>query len=175
MTGRVDRGIVKVGEEVEIVGIRPSKTTVTGVEMFLAARPKVRRATTWASCCGTKKTDVERGQVQCQPGSIAAHRPECEDRAEQRRRRSSPRSSTTTVRSSAFRDDGVDWSVTLPAGTEMVMPGDNVKMTVALIAPIAMEEKLRFAIREGGRTVGAGVVSKSSNSTNAAPGAASLF
>jgi len=164
VTGRVERGIVKVGEEIEIVGIRPTtKTTCTGVEMFRKLLDQGQAGDNVGVLLrGTKREDVERGQVLCAPGSITPHT-EFEAEAYILTKEEGGRHTPffTNYRPQFyFRTTDVTGVVTLPEGTEMVMPGDNVKMNVTLIAPIAMEEKLRFAIREGGRTVGAGVVSK---------------
>jgi elongation factor Tu len=164
VTGRVERGIVKVGEEIEIVGIKPTvKTTCTGVEMFRKLLDQGQAGDNVGVLLrGTKREDVERGQVLCAPGSITPHT-EFEAEAYILTKEEGGRHTPffTNYRPQFyFRTTDVTGVVTLPEGTEMVMPGDNVKMNVTLIAPIAMEEKLRFAIREGGRTVGAGVVSK---------------
>ncbi len=164
VTGRVERGIIKVGEEIEIVGIKPTlKTTCTGVEMFRKLLDQGQAGDNVGILLrGTKREEVERGQVLAKPGSITPHTDfECEVYvlSKDEGGRHTPFFNNYRLQF-YFRTTDVTGSVTLPAGTEMVMPGDNVKMTVALIAPIAMEEKLRFAIREGGRTVGAGVVSK---------------
>ncbi len=164
VTGRVERGIVKVGEEIEIVGIKPTlKTTCTGVEMFRKLLDQGQAGDNVGILLrGTKREEVERGQVLAKPGSITPHTDfECEVYVLSKDEGGRHTPFFNNYRPQFyFRTTDVTGSVTLPAGTEMVMPGDNVKMTVALIAPIAMEEKLRFAIREGGRTVGAGVVSK---------------
>jgi elongation factor Tu len=164
VTGRIERGIVKVGEEIEIVGIKPTvKTTCTGVEMFRKLLDQGQAGDNVGILLrGTKREDVERGQVLCKPGSINPHTDfECEIYVLSKDEGGRHTPFFNNYRPQFyFRTTDVTGSVTLPAGTEMVMPGDNVKMTVALINPIAMEEKLRFAIREGGRTVGAGVVSK---------------
>ena len=164
VTGRVERGIVKVGEEIEIVGIKPTlKTTCTGVEMFRKLLDQGQAGDNVGILLrGTKREEVERGQVLAKPGSITPHTDfECEVYVLSKEEGGRHTPFFNNYRPQFyFRTTDVTGSVTLPAGTEMVMPGDNVKMTVALIAPIAMEEKLRFAIREGGRTVGAGVVSK---------------
>ncbi|MBX3507040.1 MAG: elongation factor Tu, partial [Parvibaculum sp.] len=159
-----ERGIVKVGDEIEIVGIRPTtKTTCTGVEMFRKLLDQGQAGDNVGVLLrGTKREEVERGQVLCAPGSITPHT-EFEAEAYILTKEEGGRHTPffTNYRPQFyFRTTDVTGVVTLPAGTEMVMPGDNVKMNVTLIAPIAMEEKLRFAIREGGRTVGAGVVSK---------------
>ena len=162
MTGRVERGIVKVGEEIEIVGLKPTvKTTVTGVEMFRKLLDQGQAGDNIGALLrGTKREDVERGQILCKPGSVKPHtkfKAEAYILTKDEGGRHTP--FFTNYRPQFyFRTTDVTGIVTLPEGTEMVMPGDNVTMTVALIAPIAMEEKLRFAIREGGRTVGAGVV-----------------
>jgi elongation factor Tu len=164
VTGRVERGIIKVGEEIEIVGIRPTqKTTCTGVEMFRKLLDQGQAGDNVGILLrGTKREEVERGQVLAKPGSITPHTDfECEVYVLSKDEGGRHTPFFNNYRPQFyFRTTDVTGAVTLPAGTEMVMPGDNVKMTVALIAPIAMEEKLRFAIREGGRTVGAGVVSK---------------
>jgi elongation factor Tu len=164
VTGRIERGIVKVGEEIEIVGIKPTlKTTCTGVEMFRKLLDQGQAGDNVGILLrGTKREEVERGQVLSKPGSITPHTDfECEVYVLSKDEGGRHTPFFNNYRPQFyFRTTDVTGSVTLPAGTEMVMPGDNVKMTVALIAPIAMEEKLRFAIREGGRTVGAGVVSK---------------
>ncbi|MDQ0450075.1 elongation factor Tu, partial [Methylobacterium aerolatum] len=162
VTGRVERGIVKVGEEVEIVGIRPTtKTTVTGVEMFRKLLDQGQAGDNVGVLLrGTKREDVERGQVVCKPGSVKPHakfKAEAYILTKEEGGRHTP--FFTNYRPQFyFRTTDVTGVVTLPEGTEMVMPGDNVTMDVVLIVPVAMEEKLRFAIREGGRTVGAGVV-----------------
>ena len=164
VTGRIERGIVKVGDEIEIVGIKPTtKTTCTGVEMFRKLLDQGQAGDNVGVLLrGTKREEVERGQVLCAPGSITPHT-EFEAEAYILTKEEGGRHTPffTNYRPQFyFRTTDVTGVVTLPEGTEMVMPGDNVKMNVTLIAPIAMEEKLRFAIREGGRTVGAGVVSK---------------
>jgi len=162
VTGRVERGVVKVGEEIEIVGLKATvKTTVTGVEMFRKLLDQGQAGDN-VGCLlrGTKREDVERGQVLCKPGSVKPHtkfKAEAYILTKDEGGRHTP--FFTNYRPQFyFRTTDVTGIVTLPEGTEMVMPGDNVTMTVNLIVPIAMEEKLRFAIREGGRTVGAGVV-----------------
>jgi elongation factor Tu len=164
VTGRIERGIVKVGEEIEIVGIKPTlKTTCTGVEMFRKLLDQGQAGDNVGILLrGTKREEVERGQVLAKPGSITPHTDfECEVYVLSKDEGGRHTPFFNNYRPQFyFRTTDVTGAVTLPSGTEMVMPGDNVKMTVALIAPIAMEEKLRFAIREGGRTVGAGVVSK---------------
>jgi elongation factor Tu len=164
VTGRVERGIVKVGEEVEIVGLKATvKTTVTGVEMFRKLLDSGEAGDNIGALLrGTKREDVERGQVLAAPGSITPHTKfmaEAYILTKEEGGRHTP--FFTNYRPQFyFRTTDVTGVVTLPEGTEMVMPGDNVRMEVALIAPIAMDEGLRFAIREGGRTVGAGVVTK---------------
>jgi elongation factor Tu len=164
VTGRVERGIVKVGEEVEIVGLKDTvKTTVTGVEMFRKLLDQGQAGDNIGALLrGTKREDVERGQVLAAPGSITPHtrfKAEAYILTKEEGGRHTP--FFTNYRPQFyFRTTDVTGIVTLPEGTEMVMPGDNVAMDIELIAPIAMDEGLRFAIREGGRTVGAGVVSK---------------
>ena len=162
VTGRVERGVVKVGEEVEIIGIRDTqKTTVTGVEMFRKLLDQGEAGDNVGVLLrGTKREDVERGQVLCKPGSVTPHtrfKAEAYILTKEEGGRHTPFFANYRPQF-YFRTTDVTGTVTLPAGTEMVMPGDNLKFEVELIAPIAMEEKLRFAIREGGRTVGAGVV-----------------
>ena len=164
VTGRVERGIVKVGDELEIVGLRPTtKTVCTGVEMFRKLLDQGQAGDNVGVLLrGTKREEVERGQVLAKPGSITPHTKfSCEvyvlsQGAGGRHTPFFPGYRPQFY----FRTTDVTGSCELPAGTEMVMPGDNIGMTVTLIAPIAMEEGLRFAIREGGRTVGAGVVAK---------------
>ncbi|MDB5510793.1 MAG: tuf [Enterovirga sp.] len=162
VTGRVERGIVKVGETVEIVGIRATQTTtVTGVEMFRKLLDQGQAGDNVGVLLrGTKREDVERGQVVCKPGSVKPHtkfKAEAYILTKEAGGRHTP--FFTNYRPQFyFRTTDVTGVCTLPEGTEMVMPGDSVTMDVTLIVPIAMEEKLRFAIREGGRTVGAGVV-----------------
>ena len=164
VTGRIERGIVKVGDEVEIVGIKPTKKTiVTGVEMFRQLLDQGEAGDNVGVLLrGVERTDVERGQVLAKPGSITPHtkfEAEVYVLTKEEGGRHTP--FFTGYRPQFyFRTTDVTGSCDLPSGTEMVMPGDNIKMTVTLIAPIAMEEGLRFAIREGGRTVGAGVVAK---------------
>jgi elongation factor Tu len=161
-TGRVERGIIKVGEEVEIVGLKATqKTVVTGVEMFRKLLDQGQAGDNIGALLrGTKREDVERGQVLCKPGSVKPHtkfKAEAYILTKEEGGRHTP--FFTNYRPQFyFRTTDVTGVVTLPEGTEMVMPGDNISMEVTLIVPIAMEEKLRFAIREGGRTVGAGVV-----------------
>jgi elongation factor Tu len=162
VTGRIERGICKVGEEVEIVGIRDTqKTIVTGVEMFRKLLDQGMAGDNVGILLrGTKREDVERGQVVCKPGSVKPHKKfkaEAYILTKEEGGRHTP--FFTNYRPQFyFRTTDVTGMVKLPEGTEMVMPGDNVSCEVELITPIAMEEKLRFAIREGGRTVGAGVV-----------------
>jgi elongation factor Tu len=164
VTGRIDRGIVKVGDEVEIVGIKPTtKTICTGVEMFRKLLDEGRAGDNVGVLLrGTKREEVERGQVLAKPGSITPHTKfECEVYVLTKEEGGRHTPFFKGYRPQFyFRTTDVTGAVELPEATEMVMPGDNVKMKVELIAPIAMEEGLRFAIREGGRTVGAGVVSK---------------
>jgi elongation factor Tu len=164
VTGRVERGVIKVGDEVEIVGLRPTqKTTCTGVEMFRKLLDEGRAGDNVGLLLrGTKREEVERGQVVCKPGSITPHtkfEAEVYVLSKEEGGRHTPFFKGYRPQF-YFRTTDVTGACELPAGVEMVMPGDNTKMTVTLIAPIAMEEGLRFAIREGGRTVGAGVVSK---------------
>jgi elongation factor Tu len=162
VTGRVERGIIKVGEEVEIIGIRPTqKTTVTGIEMF---RKLLDEGQAGDNCGvllrGTKKEEVERGQVLAKPGTVKPHKKfkaEAYILTKEEGGRHTPFFNGYRPQF-YFRTTDVTGVVTLKAGTEMVMPGDRVEVEVELIAPIAMEKELRFAIREGGRTVGAGVV-----------------
>ena len=162
VTGRVERGIVKVGEEIEIVGLKPTvKTTCTGVEMFRKLLDQGQAGDNIGALLrGTKREDVERGQILCKPGSIKPHTKftaEAYILTKEEGGRHTP--FFTNYRPQFyFRTTDVTGMVKLPEGTEMVMPGDNVSIEVTLIVPIAMEEKLRFAIREGGRTVGSGVV-----------------
>ena len=165
VTGRIERGIVKVNEEVEIVGIRPDaqKTIVTGVEMFRKLLDEGQAGENVGLLLrGTKREDVERGQVVCKPGTITPHT-DFEASAyilsKDEGGRHTPFFNNYRPQF-YFRTTDVTGVVTLPSGTEMVMPGDNTSMTVTLIQPVAMEEGLRFAIREGGRTVGAGRVTK---------------
>ncbi len=164
VTGRIDRGIVQVGDEIEIVGIRPTeKSTCTGVEMFRKLLDEGRAGDNVGVLLrGTKRDEVERGQVIAKPGSITPHTvfdAEVYVLTKEEGGRHTPFFKGYKPQF-YFRTTDVTGAVTLPEGTEMVMPGDNVQMKVELIAPIAMEEGLRFAIREGGRTVGAGVVAK---------------
>ncbi|WQV67069.1 elongation factor Tu [Helicobacter pylori] len=163
VTGRIERGVVKVGDEVEIVGIRPTqKTTVTGVEMFRKELEKGEAGDNVGVLLrGTKKEEVERGMVLCKPGSITPHKKfegEIYVLSKEEGGRHTP--FFTNYRPQFYvRTTDVTGSITLPEGIEMVMPGDNVKITVELISPVALELGTKFAIREGGRTVGAGVVS----------------
>jgi elongation factor Tu len=164
VTGRIERGIVKVGEEVEIVGIKDTQTTtVTGVEMFRKLLDEGQAGDNVGVLLrGTKREEVERGQVLCKPGSIKPHtkfEAEVYVLSKEEGGRHTPFFNGYRPQF-YFRTTDVTGACDLPEGTEMVMPGDNVNMVVSLIAPIAMEEGLRFAIREGGRTVGAGVVAK---------------
>jgi elongation factor Tu len=164
VTGRIERGIVKVGDEIEIVGIKPTlKTTCTGVEMFRKLLDQGQAGDNVGVLLrGTKREEVERGQVLAKSGSIKPHTKftaEIYVLGKDEGGRHTPFFNGYRPQF-YFRTTDVTGAVELPAGTEMVMPGDNVSITVALIAPIAMEEGLRFAIREGGRTVGAGVVAK---------------
>jgi elongation factor Tu len=164
VTGRIERGVVKVGEEVEIIGIRPtSKTTVTGVEMFRKLLDQGEAGDN-VGCLlrGIEREGVERGQVLAKPGSVTPHTnfmAEAYILTKEEGGRHTPFFGNYRPQF-YFRTTDVTGIVKLPAGTEMVMPGDNINIEVELIVPIAMEEKLRFAIREGGRTVGAGVVAK---------------
>jgi elongation factor Tu len=162
VTGRIERGIIKVGEEIEIVGIRDTqKTTCTGVEMFRKLLDEGRAGDNVGVLLrGTKREDVERGQVLAKPGSITPHTKfsaEVYVLTKEEGGRHTPFFKGYRPQF-YFRTTDVTGEVILPEGVEMVMPGDNVKMEVTLVAPIAMEKGLRFAIREGGRTVGAGVV-----------------
>jgi len=164
VTGRVERGIVKVNEEVEIVGLKATqKTVVTGVEMFRKLLDQGQAGDNIGALLrGTKREDVERGQVLAKPGSITPHthfKAECYILTKDEGGRHTPFFSNYRPQF-YFRTTDVTGEVKLPEGTEMVMPGDNISVEVKLIAPIAMEDGLRFAIREGGRTVGAGVVAK---------------
>mgnify|MGYP006258306957 CR=1 FL=1 len=164
VTGRVERGIINVGDEIEIVGIRPTtKTTCTGVEMFRKLLDQGEAGDNIGALLrGTKKEDVERGQVLCKPGTVTPHKKfKAEAYILKKEEGGRHTAFFTGYRPQFyFRTTDVTGSVTLPEGTEMVMPGDKVSMDVELIQPIAMEKELRFAIREGGRTVGAGVVSE---------------
>ncbi|PFG09969.1 MULTISPECIES: elongation factor Tu [unclassified Marinobacter] len=164
VTGRVERGVVKIGEEVEIVGLKDTvKTVCTGVEMFRKLLDEGRAGENVGVLLrGTKRDDVERGQVLCKPGSMKPHTKfECEVYVLSKNEGGRHTPFFKGYRPQFyFRTTDVTGACELPEGVEMVMPGDNVKMEVTLIAPIAMEDGLRFAIREGGRTVGAGVVAK---------------
>ncbi len=164
VTGRIERGIVNVSDEIELVGIKDTeKTTCTGVEMFRKLLDEGRAGDNVGVLLrGTKREEVERGQVLAAPGSITPHttfEAEVYILTKEEGGRHTPFFKGYRPQF-YFRTTDVTGAVELPAGTEMVMPGDNIKMTVDLIAPIAMEDGLRFAIREGGRTVGAGVVAK---------------
>ncbi|WP_182336326.1 elongation factor Tu [Stenotrophomonas acidaminiphila] len=164
VTGRIERGVIKVGEEIEIVGIRPTqKTTVTGVEMFRKLLDQGQAGDNAGLLLrGTKRDDVERGQVLAKPGSITPHtefEAEVYVLSKDEGGRHTPFFKGYRPQF-YFRTTDITGAVQLPEGVEMVMPGDNVKMSVTLINPVAMDEGLRFAIREGGRTVGAGVVAK---------------
>jgi elongation factor Tu len=164
VTGRVERGIINVGDEIEIVGIKDTtKTTCTGVEMFRKLLDQGRAGeNVGALLRGTKRDEVERGQVLCKPGSIKPHtrfEGEVYVLSKEEGGRHTPFFKGYRPQF-YFRTTDITGAVELPEGVEMVMPGDNIKMDVTLINPIAMEDGLRFAIREGGRTVGAGVVSK---------------
>jgi elongation factor Tu len=164
VTGRIERGIVKVNEEVEIIGLKDTvKTTCTGVEMFRKLLDEGQAGDNVGVLLrGTKREDVERGQVLAKPGSILPHtkfEAEVYVLTKEEGGRHTPFFKGYRPQF-YFRTTDVTGTIELPAGVEMVMPGDNIKMVVDLIAPIAMEDGLRFAIREGGRTVGAGVVAK---------------
>jgi elongation factor Tu len=164
VTGRIERGIVKVGDEIEIVGIKPTiKTIVTGVEMFRKLLDQGEAGDNVGVLLrGTKREEVERGQVLAKPGSITPHtkfEAEVYVLTKEEGGRHTPFFQGYRPQF-YFRTTDVTGSCELPQGTEMVMPGDNIKIVVTLINPIAMEQGLRFAIREGGRTVGAGVVAK---------------
>lgn len=164
VTGRIERGVINVGDEVEVVGIRPTqKTTVTGVEMFRKLLDRGEAGDNVGILVrGLKRDDVERGQVLCKPGSIKPHtkfEAEVYVLSKEEGGRHTPFFKGYRPQF-YFRTTDITGAVELPEGVEMVMPGDNVKMTIILINPIAMDEGLRFAIREGGRTVGAGVVAK---------------
>jgi elongation factor Tu len=164
VTGRIERGIVKVGEEIEIVGIRPTQKTVcTGIEMFRKLLDEGQAGDNAGILLrGTKREDVERGQVLAKPGSIKPHTKftgEVYVLTKEEGGRHTPFFSNYRPQF-YFRTTDVTGSIKLPAGVEMIMPGDNVSIEAELIAPIAMDEGLRFAIREGGRTIGAGVVAK---------------
>jgi elongation factor Tu len=164
VTGRVEAGIIKVGDEIEIVGFKPTtKTTVTGVEMFRKLLDEGRAGDN-VGCLlrGTKKDEVERGQVLAKPGTITPHtkfKAEVYILTKEEGGRHKPFFSNYRPQF-YFRTTDVTGTITLPEGTEMVMPGDNISMSVELLTPVAMDKELRFAIREGGRTVGAGVVAE---------------
>ena len=163
-TGRIERGLIKVQEEVQLVGFgADKKAVVTGVEMFRKLLDAVRRATTSGCCCGgVDKNEIERGMVLAKPGTIKPHtkfEAEVYVLGKEEGGRHTPFFKGYRPQF-YFRTTDVTGSVELPAGVEMVMPGDNIQMTIELITPVAMDEGLRFAIREGGRTVGAGVVTK---------------
>jgi elongation factor Tu len=164
VTGRVERGVIKVGEEVEIVGFKPTtKTTVTGVEMFRKLLDQGQAGDNIGALLrGTKREDIERGQVLCKPGSITPHKKfkaAIYVLTKEEGGRHTPFFANYRPQF-YFRTTDVTGTIALPEGSEMVMPGDNVTITVELITPIAMDKELRFAIREGGHTVGAGVVSE---------------
>jgi elongation factor Tu len=164
VTGRVEQGVIKVGEEVEIVGLRPTqKTTVTGIEMFRKLLDQGEAGDNVGVLLrGTKREEVERGQVLAVPGTITPHTEfecQCYVLTKEEGGRHTPFFANYRPQF-YFRTTDVTGTIELPAGTEMVMPGDNISMKVKLIVPVAMAEGLRFAIREGGRTVGAGTVSK---------------
>jgi elongation factor Tu len=164
VTGRIERGIVKVGDEVEIVGLMDTKkTTVTGIEMFNKSLDQGQAGDNAGILLrGTKKNEVERGQVLCKPGTITPHTEftaEVYVLSKEEGGRHKPFFNGYKPQF-YIRTTDVTGDITLPAGTEMVMPGDTVNLNIKLIGPIALEEKQRFAIREGGRTVGAGVVTK---------------
>ena len=164
MTGRVERGVIKVGDEVEILGIRPTqKTVATGVEMFRKLLDRGEAGDNIGVLLrGTKKDEVERGQVLAKPGSITPHKKfkaSAYILTKEEGGRHTPFFNGYRPQF-YFRTTDVTGIAALPEGVEMVMPGDNVSLTVELIVPVAMEKELRFAIREGGRTVGAGVVSE---------------
>ncbi|MFA7377786.1 MAG: EF-Tu/IF-2/RF-3 family GTPase, partial [Patescibacteria group bacterium] len=164
VTGRIDRGVIKIGDEVEIVGLMDTKkTTITGVEMFNKSLDRGEAGDNAGLLLrGTKKDEVERGQVLCQPGTITPHTEfsaEVYVLSKEEGGRHKPFFNGYKPQF-YIRTTDVTGDITLPAGTEMVMPGDTVNLNIKLIAPIALEEKQRFAIREGGRTVGAGVVTK---------------
>jgi elongation factor Tu len=164
VTGRVERGVIKVGDEIEIVGIKPTtKTVCTGVEMFRKLLDEGQAGDNVGILLrGTKREEIERGQVLAKPGSITPHKKfECEVYVLSKEEGGRHTPFFNNYRPQFyFRTTDVTGAVELPKGTEMVMPGDNVKMVVTLITPVAMEQGLRFAIREGGKTVGAGVVAK---------------
>ena len=164
VTGKVEQGVIKVAEEVEIVGLRDTqKTTVTGVEMFRKLLDEGRAGDNIGALLrGTKKEEVERGQVLCKPGSITPHTNfEANVYVLNKEEGGRHKPFLTHYRPQFyFRTTDVTGEITLPEGTEMVMPGDNIQMTIELITPVGLEEQMRFAIREGGRTVGSGRVVK---------------
>jgi elongation factor Tu len=163
-TGRIERGIIKVGEEIEVVGFKPTaKTVVTGVEMFRKLLDEGRAGDNVGLLLrGLKREDIERGQILCKPASVTPHKKfkaEIYVLKKEEGGRHTPFFQGYRPQF-YFRTTDVTGVVTLPAGTEMVMPGDNISVDIELITPVGCEEGLRFAIREGGRTVGAGVVAK---------------
>ena len=164
VTGKIERGIVKVGEEIEIVGLKDTaKTTVTGIEMFnKQLKEGMAGDNAGILLRGVKKEDLTRGQVLAKAGSVTPHTDfECEVYILKRKKEVVTHHSFGGYKPQFYvRTTDVTGEATLPAGTEMVMPGDTVKLTVKLVAPIALEDQTRFAIREGGKTVGAGVVTK---------------
>ena len=161
-TGKVEQGVVKTGEELEIIGIKKKKTVITGVEMFRKILDTGEAGDNIGALLrGVERTDIERGQVLAKPGSVTPHTEfECQAYVLKRGRWKTYPVFTKYRPQIYFRTTDVTGEVTLPSGTEMIMPGDDAKFTVKLITPIAMSEKLNFAIREGGKTVGAGVVTK---------------
>ena len=164
VTGRIERGIVKTGEEVEIIGFRDTrKTTVTGVEMFRKLLDEGRAGDNVGVLLrGIEKNDVERGQILCKPGSVTPHK-KFEGEVYVLKKEEGGRHTPffTNYRPQFYmRTTDVTGTCHLPEGTKMVMPGDNIQMTIELITPVGLEEQMRFAIREGGRTVGAGIVTK---------------
>ena len=164
VTGRIERGIVKTGEEVEIIGFRDTrKTTVTGVEMFRKLLDEGRAGDNVGVLLrGIEKNDVERGQILCKPGSVAPHK-KFEGEVYVLKKEEGGRHTPffTNYRPQFYmRTTDVTGTCMLPEGTKMVMPGDNIQMTIELITPVGLEEQMRFAIREGGRTVGAGIITK---------------
>ena len=164
VTGRIERGIVKTGEEVEIIGFRDTrKTTVTGVEMFRKLLDEGRAGDNVGVLLrGIEKNDVERGQILCKPGSVLPHK-KFEGEVYVLKKEEGGRHTPffTNYRPQFYmRTTDVTGTCNLPEGTKMVMPGDNIQMTIELITAVALEEQQRFAIREGGRTVGAGVITK---------------
>lgn len=164
VTGRIERGIIKVGEEIEIVGFKPTvRTTITGIEMFRKLLDEGRAGDNIGALLrGTKREDIERGQVLCKPGSITPHKKFTAAiyvLTKEEGGRHTPFFANYRPQF-YFRTTDVTGTITLPKGTEMVMPGDNIEIIVDLLTPIAMDKELRFAIREGGHTVGAGIVSE---------------